>query len=279
MAQPPMAQPPIAARPGAEEAPPFEPGPPEALYQQPAPGAHPPFEARPAHVPQEWGFDEPAPGEPGAEGPDAGLAALSELGIDETDPSGPAPHTSLGTAAVPEPEPDAGPDDMGAEAEGPPGVPIVFGVRCKNGHFTDPDTRACVACGGAISRRAAAPQRGPRPSLGLLILDDGAAVEVDGDYIIGRDPARDPSVSAGEAEPLRVVDAESTVSRVHARVHLVGWQVLLTDLGSANGTRIQHPGAKSELLLEPQAPVQIVHGTRIFVGAPCLRFERAGANQ
>jgi pSer/pThr/pTyr-binding forkhead associated (FHA) protein len=113
----------------------------------------------------------------------------------------------------------------------------------------------------------------------VLILDDGATVEVDGDYIIGRDPAREPSVSAGEAQPLRVVDAESTVSRVHARVHLDGWQVLLTDLGSANGTRVQQPGAKGETLLDPQAPVRLVHGTRIFVGAPCLRYERPPANQ
>jgi len=152
----------------------------------------------------------------------------------------------------------------------------VLGVYCKSGHFTDPDAPSCVVCGAGISRRSAAPQRGPRPTLGVLILDDGATVDVDGDYVIGRDPAREPSVSSGEARPLRVVDAESTVSRVHARVHLAGWQVLLTDLGSANGTRIQQPGAKAEQLLDPQVPVPLQQGTRIFVGAPCLRFERPG---
>jgi pSer/pThr/pTyr-binding forkhead associated (FHA) protein len=110
----------------------------------------------------------------------------------------------------------------------------------------------------------------------VLILDDGAAVAVDSDYVIGRDPTRDESASAGEARPLRVVDAESAVSRIHASVHLGEWQVLLTDLGSANGTRIQQPGAKGKQLLEPRAPVPLQHGARIFVGASCLRYERAG---
>jgi hypothetical protein len=198
-----------------------------------------------------------------------------DLGLDIAPPP-PEVATALGPAAPRVPEPPSAHDDTAAEAEEIPGAPIVLGVHCKNGHFTDPDARSCVVCGAGISRRSAAPQRGPRPALGVLILDDGAAVDVDGDYVIGRDPGREPSVSAGEARPLRVVDAESTVSRVHARVHLDGWQVLLTDLGSANGTRIQQPGAKAEQLLDPRVPVPLQPGARIFVGAPCLRFERPG---
>jgi pSer/pThr/pTyr-binding forkhead associated (FHA) protein len=127
-----------------------------------------------------------------------------------------------------------------------------------------------------MRRRSVTPERGPRPPLGVLILEDGAAVAVDGDYVVGRDPARDEAVSAGDARPLRVVDAESTVSRIHAGVHLDGWQVLLTDLGSANGTRIRQPGAKVEQLLDPRVPVPLQPGAQIFVGASCLRYERAG---
>jgi pSer/pThr/pTyr-binding forkhead associated (FHA) protein len=70
-----------------------------------------------------------------------------------------------------------------------------------------------------------------------------------------------------------VVDAESTVSRVHAKVQLEGWQVLLTDLGSANGTRIRPPGAKAEQPLDPQVPVRLRYGTEVFVGARGLRYE------
>lgn len=150
---------------------------------------------------------------------------------------------------------------------------MVLGVYCKRGHFGDPEARSCAICGAAVSRRSVAPQPGPRPSLGVLVLDDGAMVEVDGDYVIGREPTQEPSVSSGEARPLRVVDTESTVSRVHAKVQLEGWQVLLTDLGSANGTRIRPPGAKAEQPLDPQVPVRIRYGTEVFVGARGLRYE------
>ena len=280
---PPGFGPPGPAGPPPEEPPLFQPGPAEYLYQQPAPAAaqpvepDQPFEPEPwAHHDEEQGFAEPVPGEPGAGGPELGLAVLQELGIEEPGVAAPpsAALTALGPPAPPAAPPPAAPDDTGTGDEESHGAPIVFGVHCKNGHFTDPDARSCLFCGGAISRRSATPQRGPRPKLGALILDDGAAVDVDSDYIIGRDPARDPSVPAGEARPLRVVDAESTVSRVHARVHLDGWKVLLTDLGSANGTRVQPPGSKAETLLEPRAPVPLQHGTRISVGAPCLRYER-----
>ena len=305
--EPPAAREPSGAEPGL-----FQPGPVENPYQQPDPAAPPPFVTEPEPASYQQGpmpppyeagpyepeaaayshgdprFAEPAPGDPGVGGPgpggpDAGLAALADLGIEEPGVAAPAPapHTWLGPAARPEEEPPAAaPDTTDAEeAQDSSGAPIVFGVRCKNGHFTDPDARSCVACGATIGRRTAAPQRGPRPTLGVLILDDGATVELDGDYVIGRDPVRDPAVSAGEARPLRVVDAESTVSRVHARVHLDGWQVVLTDLGSANGTRIHPPGAKTEQALGPRAPVPLQHGTRIYVGAPCLRYERIAARQ
>jgi hypothetical protein len=203
------------------------------------------------------------------------MASLYELGYEEPGVAAPAPaaQTSLGPAARPAPKqpPAQDPDTLTGESAG---SPLVMGVHCKNGHFTDPDARSCVVCGVGIRRRSATTERGPRPALGVLILEDGATVPVDGDYVVGRDPARDESVSAGEARPLRVVDAESTVSRIHAEVRLEGWQVLLTDLGSANGTRVQQPGAKTEQQLDPRVPVPIQHGARIFVGASCLRYER-----
>ena len=241
----------------------FEPEPPPA-----------PFAGEPAFA------DEPAPfrDEPafGAE-PTPSARPPAEPRYDQ-----PAPGTPPPFAAEPEagarlaPEPAAAEDDTDALTGNNGGSPIVFGVHCKNGHFTDPDAPSCVVCGTGMRRRSAAPERGPRPALGVLILEDGATVDVDGDYIVGRDPARDESVSAGAARPLRVVDAESTVSRIHAGVHLDGWQVLLTDLGSANGTRVRQPGAKVEQMLNPRVPMPLQHGAQIFVGASCLRYERVG---
>src|SRR5262249_54254440 len=120
-------------------------------------------------------------------------------------------------------------------------------------------------------RRGRAPAPGPRPPLGALVLDDGSALELSTDFVVGREPAMDPSVAAGEAQPLGIVDA--AVSRVHARIHLDGWQVLLTDLGSVNGTRIRPPGKRSEQPLEPNVPVPLQSGTRVLVGTQGFPYE------
>ncbi|MCL2581882.1 MAG: FHA domain-containing protein [Streptosporangiales bacterium] len=196
----------------------------------------------------------PGPGDPGTD--ESGFSPSTLVGMVLT-----SPGTGPGPAAVGGPNADA---------------PVVLGVYCDNGHFTDPDAQTCVTCGAFLTERAGAPQPGPRPPLGLLVLDNGAALAVDGDYVIGRDPAQDPTVAAGTARPLRVTDAQSTVSRIHARIHVDGWQVRLIDLGAANGTHIHPRDSQMPLLLEPHVPVPIQHGARIFVGAPCLRFEQAG---
>jgi hypothetical protein len=148
---------------------------------------------------------------------------------------------------------------------------VVLGVYCENGHFGDPEADSCTVCGLSGNRRGSTPQPGPRPPLGTLVLDDDSALELSADYVIGRDPTLDPSVAAGEARPLCVTDVQ--VSRIHARVHLDGWRVVLIDLGSANGTRIRPPGKRSDQVLEPNVPVPLQSGTRVFVGTHGFRYE------
>ncbi len=80
-------------------------------------------------------------------------------------------------------------------------------------------------------------------------------------------------MAGGEAWQLRLADEEMTVSRIHARVHLEGWRVYLVDLGSANGTRIVPPGARAEQPLQPNVPVLLQGGTRVFVGTQGFRYE------
>jgi FHA domain len=157
------------------------------------------------------------------------------------------------------------------DADAAAGAPIVLGVYCKNGHFGDPNARSCVVCGVSRGRRGPAPQPGPRPPLGALVLDDNSALELSIDCVVGREPALDPSVAVGEAHPLAIADA--AVSRVHARIHLDGWQVLLIDLGSVNGTRIRLPGKRSEQALEPNVPVPLQSGTRVLVGTQGFQYE------
>jgi FHA domain len=177
------------------------------------------------------------------------------------------PREATGAADLAFPSADTPVDDLGAAV----GAPIVLGVYCKNGHFGDPNARSCVVCGVSRGRRGPAPQPGPRPPLGALVLDDNSALELSADCVVGREPTLDPSVAAGEAHPLAIPDA--AVSRVHARIHLDGWQVLLIDLGSVNGTRIRLPGKRSEQALEPNVPFPLQSGTRVLVGTQGFQYE------
>jgi hypothetical protein len=195
--------------------------------------------------------------------PDFGAALAAE----QPDAAEPVREATGAADLPPSPDADTPLDALGAAAD----APIVLGVYCKNGHFGDPNARSCVVCGVSRGRRGPAPQPGPRPPLGALVLDDGSALELSADCVIGREPTLDPSVAAGEAQPLAIVDA--AVSRVHARIHLDGWQVFLIDLGSVNGTRIRLPGKRSEQALEPNVPVPLQSGTRVLVGTQGFQYE------
>lgn len=149
----------------------------------------------------------------------------------------------------------------------------VIGVYCKNGHFDDPSARYCAICGISMAQQTLIPRRGPRPPLGVLVLDDGSIFSLDTDYVIGRDPSRDPDVVAGTARPLRIEDPEGLLSRVHARIHLEGWEVAVIDLGSANGTGIWGPYDTVWQRAPAQAPVVVRPGTQVGVGRRQMRYE------
>jgi FHA domain len=176
----------------------------------------------------------------------------------------------LGTVAPRAPLPLA-PDQRAASADLPP-APEIIGVYCKNGHFDDPRARFCAVCGIGMNQQTLVPRPGLRPPLGLLVLDGGAIFQLDTDYVLGREPTLDAAVAAGEARPLRVVDDSGTVSRVHAKIQLDGWQVLVADLGSANGTFIRPPD-EADQWLTPRVPVALVPGSQVVMGAFGFRYE------
>jgi hypothetical protein len=151
--------------------------------------------------------------------------------------------------------------------------PIVQGVYCKNGHFDDPEALFCAICGISMNQQTLVPRPGERPPLGVLLLDDGSVFQLDSDYVIGREPSLDASVAEGKARPLRISDETGIVSRVHARVHLEGWRVLVTDLGSANGTRVLLPGQPADQPLVPQVPIVLATGSQVDLGGRGFRYE------
>jgi hypothetical protein len=167
-------------------------------------------------------------------------------------------------------------DTPGVGTPGPQAEPVsadavlVDGVLCANGHFTDPEAWSCRVCGIGLEKPPAHFERRPRPPLGELVFDDGTRIPLDGDYVLGREPALDGDVLTGQARPLRINDPNGTVSRLHLKISLVGWHVEVSDLGSANGSVIQTPG--EERTLTPFEPAAIEPGARIGIGHRSMQY-------
>ena len=109
--------------------------------------------------------------------------------------------------------------------------------------------------------------------MGYLVLDDGVTFNLDRDYVIGREPDHHPRVKAGDARPLKLEDPSSTISRAHASITLVAWDVQLIDEGSANGTEIVNAEGASPQPIEPHVPETIQPGAIILIGDRTLTFD------
>ncbi|MFG1699983.1 FHA domain-containing protein [Nonomuraea sp. NPDC049309] len=277
--------------------PPVTPGPPSG--PQPAPAEQPPYQPEPAYQQQDSGYqqEQPAyltPPEPPFQGQEQQPPQPEQQQqfptFDEPQPAagngsgdhpapqpmGPPDHFDQPAPPVlgtPEPYDQSGQPPQQEQPE-PGDRPMVYGVDCKNDHFNDPRSPYCAVCGIALVQRTLVPYKGPRPSLGVLILDDGTTLPLETDYLLGRDPERAPEVAGGSARPAKVTSPDGSVSRRHLRVALDGWDVNLVDLGSVNGTQIQPPGDPNFYDIPPNEPVTIAPGTTVRVGVSrTLRFE------
>ena len=147
-------------------------------------------------------------------------------------------------------------------------IPVVMtdGLYCARGDFNHPDAQTCAYCGLDLTRAPRNLVRGPRPPLGVIVLDDGTTFTVDDNYILGRDPSNDPDVKAGTHRPLPLDDPEQHLSRIHAEIRLEGWNTLLTDRKSANGTYISYPNAPGWTLIPPGTTAKLTSGVHVLVG-------------
>ena len=248
-----------------------------------AEAAPPPVTAAPTPAPEPVAAapqDDPAPTslEPIVVVPD-GTPAPSPVPV--VDRELPFSSVLLIGAGVDEPRtvaPKAAPLPAATEGAGGASVaqdnrPVVLGVYCKNGHFDDPAARYCAVCGISMQQQTLYPRPGPRPPLGVLILDDGSIFSLDADYVLGREPTVHPDVRGAQARPLRLSGEAGHVSRAHVRVTLDGWQVTVTDLKSANGTAVSLPKQTDWQRLEPGRPFTLVPGTRVGLGRREIRYE------
>jgi hypothetical protein len=232
---------------------------------EPVPEATPPVEPTPETPPEpqvEAAAPPPPPEVAVAPVPAADFVSVSLL---DEEPEVESVRAPLPLAGADEPPPPPEPD----EAE----VPHVHGVICARGHFNDPNSPFCASCGISMVQQTHNLVEGPRPPLGVLVLDDGSTYVVDRDIVVGREPDTDPAVAAGDVRGIALPDPERAISRVHARVTLQGWDVLISDAGSANGTFVARRDATQWTPIQPDSPVALTPGMHVLVGPRVLSFD------
>jgi len=158
----------------------------------------------------------------------------------------------------------------------------VRGLMCQRDHLVHPEARMCPLCGDNMQNRSivvnsdgTVGDMGPRPPLGVVILPDGRSYQLERTTIVGRAPEVHPDVVAGDADSIRVDDSE--LSRAHLRFVLDGWQVLVEDLGSTNGSWLgAGPGARQ---LVANTPLTLRSGADIYAGTSILNYQPTSAAQ
>jgi FHA domain-containing protein len=222
----------------------------------------------------------PRPGEPAAAAslfaPAHEQAAGSVVGLapGSTPPAGfaPSPDRAPETRPPPPAQPSTAtapgllfqPPDGAAERPDQRRGPRIRGYRCENGHLNDPRSPSCRECAAPIDERVGGLVAGPRPALGTLVFEDGAAHVVDGGYLIGGRPDADDRVRTGELRPI-VVD-DGSVAPAHAEIRVSGWDVMVVDAGSHNRTYVSGPDEGRWTPLPPRRSRRLLPGTRVRLG-------------
>jgi pSer/pThr/pTyr-binding forkhead associated (FHA) protein len=104
-----------------------------------------------------------------------------------------------------------------------------------------------------------------RPALGQLVFSNGRAVTIDRTILVGRSPRAERTDGNGIPQLVMVDSPHGDVSRTHARIFIEGWQVLLEDLGSTNGTVITNATGVSRRIRSGE-PAIVTAGSVIDLG-------------
>ncbi len=148
----------------------------------------------------------------------------------------------------------------------------VRGVCCPRDHLNDPRDDFCRECG--LPLVPGAPEvEGPRPPLGKLTWDNGEVHELLGAALVGRDVGLDGAVVSGELAALVPSGQNDSMSRVHAELRPSGWDVIVIDRGSTNGTFIWDEASRAWQRLLPDEPHVVRPGAVLAFGERTATFE------
>ena len=148
---------------------------------------------------------------------------------------------------------------------------LVQGINCSAGHFNDPRSVHCATCGLPVAASDRVVVGGECPALGVLVVEGVPPHVVSRNVVIGRYPHEAPEVLDGNAEAFEVTDPSA--SRVHARLVLHGWDVLVADAGSTNGTQIATGGASQWSPVATDAWSILEPGAYLCLGRLIIHFE------
>lgn len=162
------------------------------------------------------------------------------------------------------------PGTPGSADRGP--ATVVKGVECSRDHLNDPRVSFCAVCGIRMDQPTRVLVDGARPPLGVLVLDDGTSYVLDSDCVLGREPEQAGAVGRG-ARPIRLPDRSGGMSRVHAEIRLVDWDVTVVDRGSANGTHVMQPGRPDWVRASPGHQVVLRPGAQVLIGGRTITFD------
>jgi hypothetical protein len=141
---------------------------------------------------------------------------------------------------------------------------MIMAVVCPLDHPNPPTAASCVVCGAPIPPQR--PQLRARPALATVRAPDGSGLALDGPVLIGRAPSADRSDSPG-ARLMTVLSPSQDISRTHVQIAPEGWQVVVTDLGSTNGTLLIPPGRRGQpQRLATGQPVTVSLGSILELG-------------
>lgn len=149
----------------------------------------------------------------------------------------------------------------------------VQGVICSRGHFNDPRSRFCSSCGISMVQNTQVLTQGPRPPLGVMVFEDGATFSLSSDYVVGRQPEVSDLVQQGLALPLQVDDPERSISRAHAELRLVDWDVHLVNLSGTNGSFVWDESGQQWVPIPEGQSVVLTPGMRVALGRRSAVFE------
>ncbi|MFC8043174.1 FHA domain-containing protein [Nocardia sp. NPDC057353] len=162
-----------------------------------------------------------------------------------------------------------------ARTAAPVGGVVVQGFPCPRRHLNDPRVGYCAVCGLSMDHPGRSLTDGLRPPLGILLLDDGQPLVLDGDLVLGREPEHHEAVAARGARPVRIPDPSGGMSRAHAEIRLLGWDVTVVDGGSTNGTHLRAAGHHEWTRAVPGRPMPLAPGTQLLLGGRVLTFDTA----